>query len=109
MASEDSDEIVPRLFPIHGLSAFRDLDETICRLVPACGNEFDAASELLEVLLLRTQHRMLPEERDNRLQQILSPSNDVPEHVLPMVVVPPVGDDSTDAEEVMKRLETRMA
>src|SRR3989442_3120936 len=92
MVSEDSDELVPGLLPIHGLSDLRDLDETFGRLVPACEDELDAVCELLEVLLLRAQHRMLPEERNDRLQEILTPSHGVAQHVLPMVVVPPVRD-----------------
>jgi hypothetical protein len=109
MASEDSDELVPGLLPVHRLSDLRDLDETFCRLVSADGDEFDAAGELLEVLLLRTLHRILMEERNDRLQQILTTTHGVAEHVLPVVVIPPVRDHITDTEELTQTLETRDA
>jgi hypothetical protein len=109
MASEDSDELVPGLLPIHGLNDLRDLNETIGRLVPAGGDELDAARELLEVLLLRTSHRMLPEERNHRLEEILTPPHGVAKHVLPMVVVPSVRNDIANTEELTKRFEARPA
>jgi hypothetical protein len=109
MASEDSDEIVPGLLPIHGLSDLRDLDETVCRQMAARGDELHAASELLEVLLLGTQHRMLPEERDDRLQEIRSPSHRVSKHVLPMIVVSTVRGQISNTEELTKRFEARDA
>jgi hypothetical protein len=109
MASEDSDQIVSGFLPIHGLRNFRDLDQTARRPVPALGDELDAAGELLEVLLLRTQHRMLLEERDDPPEQILALTDDVAEHVLPMVVVSPVGDDDSYAEELTKSFEARPA
>ena len=109
MASEDSDEIVLGLLPIHGLSDLRDLDETFGRLVPARGDELHAARELLKVLLLGAAHRMLSEERDDRLQQIATSPYGVAHHVLPMVVVPPVRDHIAYTEELTKRVETRDA
>jgi hypothetical protein len=102
-------KIVSGLLPIHGLRYFRDLDETARRFVPAFGNELDATSELFEVLLLRTQHRMLLEKRNDRLEQILALSNDVAEHVLPVVVVSPVRNDNAYAEKLTKSFETRTA
>ena len=109
MASEDSDQIVPGLLPVHRLNDLRDLDETFGRLVPAGGDEFDAASELLEVLLLRTPHRMLSEERDDRLQQIDAATHGVSVHVLPVVVIPLVGSHIADTEKLTKMFETRDA
>ena len=106
MASEDSDEVVPGLLPIHGLSDLHDLDETVGREMSACRDELDAASELLEVLLLRAQHRMQSEEWDYRLQKIRAPSYDVAEHVLPMVVMTTVRNHITNAEELTECLET---
>jgi hypothetical protein len=106
MASEDSDEIVPGFLPIHGLRDLRDLNETLGRQMPADGDQLNAASELLEVLLLWAPQRMPSEERDDRLQQIQAAPDDVTEHVLPVVVVPPVGDDNPNAEELTKALET---
>ena len=57
MASEDSDEFVPGFLPVHRLGDLRDLNETFGRLVPAEGDQLDAAGELLEVLLLRALRR----------------------------------------------------
>ncbi len=107
MASEDSDELVPGLLPVHRLSDLHDLDETFCRPVSADGDELDAAGELFEVLLLRTLHRILPKERNDRLQQILTTTHGVAEHVLPVVVIPPVRDHITNTEELTKMFETR--
>src|SRR5581483_7525610 len=102
MVSEDSDEVVPGLLPIHGLSDLCDLDETFGRLVPAHRDELHAARELLEVLLLGAQHRMTREERDDRLQEFVPAPDGISEHVLAMVVVPAIRDDVTDAEELTK-------
>src|SRR5204863_3791368 len=102
MASEDSDQIVSGFLPVHRLSDLRDLDETVGRLVPAGGDEFDAVSELLEVLLLRTQHEMLPEKRDDRFKKIRTTTHDVAIHVLPMIVIPSVRDHTTYAEKLTK-------
>jgi hypothetical protein len=49
---------------------------------------------------------MPPEERDHRLQQIGALSHDIPEHVLAVVVVPPVWDDLSHAEELTQIVET---
>ena len=109
MASEDTDELMSGLPAIHGLSDLRDLDETFGRLVPACGDDLHAVRELLEVLLLGASHRILREERNYRLQQIATSPYGVAEHVLPMVVVPPVRDHIAYTEELTKCLETREA
>ena len=109
MASEDSDQLMPGLLPIHGLSDLRDLCETFGRQVPAGGDELHAARELLEVQLLGAQHGMLSEERDDRSQEILAPSNDVAKQVFPVVVAPTVRDHSSNAEELTKCLEARDA
>ena len=100
MASEDTDELVSGLPAIHGLCDLRDLDETFGRHVPAGGDESHAVSELLEVQLLGTPHRMLLEERDDRLQQIGASPHGVTVHVLPVVVVPPIRNHIANAEEL---------
>jgi len=109
MASEDSDELVSRFPTIHGLGDLRDLDETFGRLVPTCGDELHAVRELLEVHLLGALHRMLPKERNDRLQQISTSPYDVAQHVLPMIVAPVVRDHIAYAEELTKVLEARNA
>jgi hypothetical protein len=109
MVSEDSDELVPGLLPVHRLSDLGDLDETFGRLVPAMRDQLNAARELQEVLLLRTSHRILLEERNDRLQEIVAFPNDVSKHVLAVIVVPPVRNDVSDTEELTKLLEARDA
>ena len=109
MASEDSDQIVPGLLPIHGLRNLRDLNETLGRLVSAFGDQLDAAGELLEVLLLRAHHRMLLEERNDRPEKILASPDGVAKHVLPMIVVTTIRDNVANTEELTKSFEARSA
>ena len=52
---------------------------------------------------------MLVEERNDRLQKILAATYGVPIHVLPVVVIPPVWDHSTDAEVLTEIIEARYA
>ena len=107
MASEDSDELVSGFLPVHRLGDLRDLDETFGRLVPADGDQLDAAGELLEVLLLRASHRIPLEERDDRLQEMRATTHGVAIHVLPVVVIAPIWEDAADAEVLTKALEAR--
>jgi hypothetical protein len=106
MASEDSDELVPGLLPVHRLRDLGDLDETVEVEVTAGIDQLDAARELLEVLVLRAPHRILPEERDDRLQQVDAAPDDVSVQVLAVVVIPLVREDLPDAEELTKVVET---
>ena len=48
---------------------------------------------------------MLPEERDDRLQQVVPVADDVAEQVLAVVVVPLVLEHLTDSEEVTELVE----
>ena len=108
MASEDSDQIVPGLAPVHRFSDLDDLKETVDRPVTVRCNEFDTSCELLEIHLLRAAHRMPAEERNHRLQQLGSLAHDVAKQVLAMVVAPPVRDYLADAEvltQVVKALD----
>jgi hypothetical protein len=109
MASEDSDEVVPGLAPIHRLSDFGDLNETVPTQMTAVGDQLDAPRELLEVLLLRGPHRMLPEERDDRSQEIHAASHDESVQVLAVVVVATIRHDHAHPEELLKLAETRDA
>src|SRR5262245_15841010 len=109
MASEDSDEFLPGFLPVHRLSDLCDLNETGDRFMSTGGYELNAACELLEVLLLWAQHRMLSEEWDDRLQKIRATANDVTQHVLPMVVVPPIRDHTAHAEKLTELFKTRDA
>ncbi len=109
MASEDSDEIVSGFLPVHRLDDLCGLDETFGRLVAACRDELEAARELLKVLLPWAPHWIAPEEWNDRLQKIPAATYGVPIHVLPVVVIPPVWDHSTDAEILTEIFEARYA
>ncbi len=100
MVSEDSDQVVSGLLPVHRLRDLRNPDQPLTGPMPACGDEFDALREPLEVPLFHGVHRMLPEERDNRLQQLPTPPHDVAKEMLAVVVVPPVCDDLPHSEEL---------
>ena len=102
MASEDSDQLVPGLLPVHRLSDASDLDQTVHREVSAGLDHLDAARELHEVLLLRRSQGVLAEERDHRLHQVRPPTNDVSVQVLTVIVVPRVAENLTHTEELTK-------
>ena len=109
MASEDSDQLVPGFPSVHRLHHFDDLRETAGRLVAPFGHLLDTRSKLLEVEPLGRSKRMLPEERDHPLQQILSTTNDVAVEVLPVVVMPPVDVHLPRSEELTQLVKTRDA
>ena len=106
MASEDSDEVRSGLAPIHRLCDAGDLDETVPRQVMAGRHALHACGELLEVLLLRGSHGIPLEERDNPLQQILTPTDNVSVQMLAVVVIACVRQDLSHIEEVTKVVET---
>ena len=66
MASEDSDQLVPRFLAIHRLSDLCNFDQSIRRQMAAGINHLDARRELLEVLLLRAHERIPARERNDR-------------------------------------------
>lgn len=99
MVSEDSDQVVSGLLPIHRLRDLRDLDQTISGPMSAVGDHLHTSSEPLEVPLLHGMHRIPPEERNHRLQQLSSPPHHVVIEVLAMVVVATVCDDLSNSEE----------
>ena len=105
MVSEDSDQVVSGLPPVHRLRDLGDLDETVDIQMMAGGDELDTPGELLEVLLLRGPHPVLLEERNNRLQQIRATPHDVSVQVLPMIVISGVDQHLADSEELAKRVE----
>ena len=72
-------------------------------------DQLDTSGELLEVLLLRAQHRVLPEERNDRLQQIDASSHDVAVQMLAVIVIPLVFEHLTDTEELAKLMKARCA
>ncbi len=86
MVSEDSEQFTSGFSPIHGLDDLRDLHETLPGLVSIFCHEFDAVCELLEVEPLGCAKRMLPKERNDPIQQILSATYGVAKQVLPVIV-----------------------
>src|SRR2546427_11909930 len=77
MASEDSDELVPGFPSVHRLHDLDDLRKADVRLVATFGHQLDARSELLEVESLGRTKWILPKERNDPFEQILSTTNDV--------------------------------
>src|SRR5436309_12584253 len=109
MASEDSDQIVPGFLPVHRFGDASDLDDTVNLEVTAGRDQLDTSCELLEVLLFRSQHRVLLEERNYRLQQIDASSHDVAVQMLAVIVIPLVLKHLTHTEELAELMETRCA
>ena len=109
MASEDSDQVLPGFLAIHGLDDLSDLDQALPIEMPAFCDQLDATRELLKVRLLRASQRELTEERNDRLHQLGSPSDEVLAEVLLVVVVTLVQEDPPDSEEVTKIFQTRDA
>src|SRR5258708_7215768 len=85
MVSEDSDELVPGFPSVHRLRDLRYLDQTLASPMSTIRNQLHAVGELLEIELLRGAERMPSEEWNDRLQQILSTTNDVAVEMLPVV------------------------
>ena len=106
MVSEDSDQVLPGLAPVHGFGDARDLDESFGRQMSAGLNESDAMSELFEVALLGREHWVPFEERDDRVQQIASTSHNESIEMLPVIVMPGVLHHRSDTEVLMELLET---
>src|ERR1700693_3419426 len=72
-------------------------------------DHLDATSELLEIPLLRRMHRMCEKKRNDRLDQIRSPTHNVAIQVLLVVVVSLVSDHASHAEEVHELVQARHA
>jgi hypothetical protein len=100
MASEDSDQIISRLPTVHRFCNACDLDETARCPMLFRRHDRHAPLEPLEVLTLRGSQRMLVEERNDRLEEIMpSPDHEL-DQVLTMVVVSPVWEEPTHPEEL---------
>jgi hypothetical protein len=67
MASEDSDQVLPGLAPIHRLRYLSDLNQTVRREMPTVADELHARCKLLEVIALRSTKLMTTKERDDRV------------------------------------------
>ncbi len=109
MASEDTEELVPGFPSIHRLHDLNDLRKTSVRLVSTFSHQLDTERELLEVELLGRSKRILPEERNDPFEQILSTTNDVTVKVFPVVVMPPVHVHLPRSEELTQVVKTRDA
>ena len=109
MASEDSDEVAPGFAAIHRLSDLRDLDETASTQMTTLSDQLKAASELLEVLLLRGAHRMLLKERNDAFQKIHAASHDESVQVFAVVVVAAIRHHHAHPEELPELVKTRNA
>ena len=72
MASEDSDELVPGFLPVHRLNDLRDLDQAGGTQVSTTLESIHALDEPLKVASFRRSKPELPEERDDRLHQIVA-------------------------------------
>jgi hypothetical protein len=104
MVSEDSDQFRSGLPPVHRLRDLSDLDESCRREMAPSLDELHTRRELLEVRLLRAPKRVLTEKRNDRFHQILAPANDELGHVLAMVVMASVDEDSPAPEEALELL-----
>jgi hypothetical protein len=109
MVSEDSDQILPGLLAIHRLSDLRDVRQARVGPMGAAIDHLNTADELLEVPLLRRMHGMHHEEGNDRPDQVLPPTHHIAVQMLRMVVVSPVGDHATHAEEIHEFMKTRHA
>ena len=72
-------------------------------------DQVETKCEPLEVLLLRAQHRILPEEWNDPLQEVDPTPNCISIQVLAVVVVPPVREHLADTEELAELMQTRDA
>ena len=105
MASEDSDQILPGLLEVHRLGDLSDLHQTFRGPVTPAGHNLHAEHELLEVALLGGPKRMTLEERNDPLEQVIAPADDVLMQVLLVVVGATIDVNPPDAEELHELLE----
>jgi hypothetical protein len=66
MASEDSDQVLLGLLPVHRFGYLRDLDQTADIEMSVLRDQSHATRELLKVTLLRRSKRVSLEERNYR-------------------------------------------
>ena len=98
MVSEDSQDL--RWFSmIHRLRDLRNLNDARHRKVPTEFHQLNDLYELLEVLLLRSSQRVLPEEWNDRLSKVADPLHAIPIHVFSVIVAPAVSVHLAASEE----------
>ncbi len=105
MVSEDSDQLVSGLPPVHRLRDACDLDQPLTGSMSTVLHHPDAPRELREVVPFGRGQRVPFEERDHDVEQIGTSSDDVPKQMFLVVVVPPVHDDLAHAKERVNPLE----
>jgi hypothetical protein len=101
MVSEDSDQVVSGLFSIHRLRDLGDVRQARMGPMDAAVDQCHAASELLEISLLRRVQRMLRKERDDRVDQVAPPPHHESIQVLPVVIVSPIRNHASHTEEAL--------
>jgi hypothetical protein len=106
MASEDSDQILPRLPLIHRLRDLRDFDQAGRCQMPTGLADLKTTNELLEVVPLRCLKRVGLEERGDHVEKINPSTHGVSIQVLLVVVVPSVDVDGAHSEETPELLES---
>lgn len=100
MVSEDSDQLGSGLLAVRCLDDLQEVRQTRAGQVIATGHPLNTVGELLKVRSLRGTQRMLPEERDDHVQQVASFANNISVQVLAMIVDTTVAEHSSDAEEL---------
>jgi hypothetical protein len=105
--SEETDQLSSGFLAIHRLSNFGDRRQPFPGQVTTSLDLLDALCKLLEVLLLRGSHRILPEERNHDFQQFYPPPHNEAMQVLFVVVVPLIREYLSHSEELAESMETR--
>jgi multisubunit Na+/H+ antiporter MnhG subunit len=107
MVSEEADQLCSGFLAVHRLSDFGDRHQSLTAQVTAGRYPLNTSRELLEILLLRGTHRMLPEEWDHHFQQFYAPSHNVTMQVFFVVIAPLVSQYLSHSEKLTKLLQTR--
>ena len=102
MASEDSDQILPGFLMVHAFRDFSDLDQPRCRQMPAAMADIQTSSEAFEISLLRRAKRILMEERDDHLSEVIPSAHCVSMQVLLVIVIPSIDADGTNPKEALQ-------
>ena len=102
VVSEDSDDIGTRLASIHGLGHCDDLQQPIDGEMLIRHRLPQTLSKLQKIKILRSSHRILNKERDDRFVQILPFSNNIPIQMFLVVVISSIHQDLTYPKEVLK-------
>jgi hypothetical protein len=91
---------------IHGFGDLDDPDQPTVREMNTRLNQPYTFRKLQEVALLGSSQRILIEERNYGLHQILPCSNTVPIHMLFVVVISSIDIDSANPKELHEQVET---